>query len=152
MTLFLKKLFFTKRAALCVALFSVLAFTIWVVPVIISNNKAQPYQGAFWVNRCLCNHDIFLRIEGDKLYDYCPGHGQDQLIGCVVKHPDDYLILFETNPKYPVIIYASKLKYKDGRHYLLRSYKGARWQPIEQINNPWRTDQRIVDWRESLPW
>lgn len=48
------------------------ALTIFVAPIAWS---AFSMHGYFYVGRCICGHDSFVRIQGDGYFKYSPGHG-----------------------------------------------------------------------------
>jgi hypothetical protein len=114
------------------------ALLVWCIPILIGQARAKPFEGSFLCGNCACNHEIFYLIEGGMAYDYCPGHNDKKLIGTVVTNNNHLTVLRITDGSPDI-----ELKMQDGTYYLhYPSIKDHDWEPIEQINNPWRTSFR----------
>jgi len=51
------------------------AVIVFVAPIVWFAAGSGAY---FYEGRCLCGHDIFVRIQGDGYFTYSPGHGEPE--------------------------------------------------------------------------
>ena len=100
--------------------------------------------GYFYQGRCICGHDIFVRIQGDGYYSYSPGHGESEHRAFAVRRrgdewdvfrpPDSAMFRYPSEPEDKVL---ARIRLGDGALY--ESWgTGTNWQRLPRVYNIWR--------------
>jgi len=116
--------------------------TILLLPIAYTAFFAHGTNAYFECGRCMCGHDIFVHVVGDRYYHYSPGHGHPEYLCYNLRQRGDgWEMLALAPPPYAWTSFregevVARLKIHDGAIY--ECWSGTNWTRFPRVYNPYR--------------
>ena len=141
---------------------AIITLTILAFLPLVFKSVSTPGGGVYYEGgRCICGHDIFIRIQGDGYFHYSPGHGVPEYKAFTIRsHDGEWEVLGLPHSD----LYSSPLEGENRVIARLRIHEGAlyeswdggiNWARHARVLNPYRvwiaklSERRIFGRNES---